>query len=995
MLLGVLGGLEVRGCPAPGPPRDRIILSALAANPRRVVAADVLADALWNDVPPRTWPKVVQGAVVRIRKALGSEAVTSVQGGYCLVIPDHELDATVFVNQIEQARQYQVSGDAARSFVEFSEALRLWRGTPFPDLADWAPGRNESIRLDEMRKMAEEERLVAGIAVGRAPDLVAEARRLADVHPERERRWIVLATALYGAGRQVEALAVIRAAGGRLRDFYGLDVGPGLAGLELSVLQQDLSLPLARVTPSGPRACPYPGLLAYGEADEALFGGRQPDVTACLDRLDAHGVLVVSGASGSGKSSLVHAGLVPELRRRGHDIVIAGPEIRTAESLADEQASAPDGTVLIVDQFEERFRREDAAAAARFLDAAADWAEKGRVVLGVRSDHLDVIATSTRFAGAAVGGIHLVGSLQASSLRDAIETPARRTGLLLEAGLVDLVISDVEGEPGGLPLLSHALRATWEASEHDLLTIEEYRRTGGVREALVRTAESLWADLDVGQREAARNLFMRLVAIVGHGPPVAVHLSRAAIDRRADVVEVLDRFVGARLVTADGDTVTIGHALLGTAWPRLGEWLAEQDDTQARIEHLQISARGWDSSGRPRSELYGGQRLARTIEWRASTRPILEPVEEAFLDASTGRRRMVSRRRSVVAGAFAAAAVAAVVLVTDDGISRPTIASTDEWIAFTRPDESGLGNIFLARPDGSDEHALLSGRPIDEANLEKPDWSPDGSQLAFEALGTGVGIPDASVWVVDVDGSSLEQVAACGGDPCRQYSEPAWSPDGGSLAIVRWDVHSSGECCVSALEVLDLATNTRRTVFESTIDTVSQTIEVSYSPTWSPDGGEIAFGLERYGIVDPFPFESSRIAAVPTDVAAEPAVRFVTEASLNAWHPDWNPGDDRIVFSTMNPDQFPAGARSEIYSVRSDGSQLRRLTDSQGAGSDRYITPTWSPDGNEILLAIGRQGAGVPISRKIPAVLAGSGGAPQPIGDLRGNDVTLRPVTSP
>jgi Tol biopolymer transport system component/DNA-binding SARP family transcriptional activator len=991
VLLGVLGGLEVRGSPAPGPPRDRVVLSALAANPRRVVAADVLAEALWNDVPPRTWPKVVQGAVVRIRRALGSEAVTSIQGGYRLEISDHELDATVFVHQVDRARRHQASGDAARAFVEFGEALRLWRGTPFPDLADWAPGRNESIRLDEMRKLAEEERLVAGIAVGRAPDLVAEARRLAEAHPERERRWTVLATALYGAGRQVEALGVIREAGGRLRDFYGLDSGPELAGLELSVLQQDLNLPLARVTPSGPQTCPYPGLLAYGEADEALFGGRQPDISACLDRLDARGVLVVSGASGSGKSSLVHAGLVPELRRRGHHIVIAGPDVHTAESLANECASAPEGAVLIVDELEERFRREDVAVAG-FLDAAADWAESGRVVLGVRSERLDVIATSPRFAGAAVGGIHLVGTLHAASLRDAIETPARRTGLLLEAGLVDLVISDVDGEPGGLALLSHALRATWEASEHHLLTIDGYRRTGGVREALARTAESLWTELDTGQREVARNLFMRLVATVGDGPPVAVHLSRAAIDERSDVVEVLERFVDARLVTADGDTVTIGHALLGTAWPRLGEWLADQDDTRDRIEHLQISARGWDSSGRPRSELYRGQRLARTVEWRARTHPILEPVEKVFVDASVGRRRRLLRRSSVVAGAFGVVGVAAV-LFPDDGVRRPTITPTEEWIAFTRPDESGLGNIFLARPDGSDEHALLSGRPIADANLEKPDWSPDGSQLAFEALGTGMGNPGVSVWVVDVDGSSLEQVAACSADPCLQYSEPVWSPDGGSLAMVRWDVHSSGECCVSSIEVLDLTTDTRRVVFESTIDVASQTIEVAYSPTWSPDGSEIAFGSERYGLVDPFPFESSRIAVIPADATGETAVRFVTDASMNAWHPDWNPVDNRIVFSTMNPDQFPVGARSEIYEIRSDGSELRRLTDSRRAGSDRYLTPTWSPDGTEILMAVGREGAGSPISRKIPAVLAGTGGVPQPIGDLSGNDVTLRPVT--
>lgn len=991
MLLGVLGPLELRGDAAPGPPRDRVILSALVVRRGSVVPADVLADALWNESPPRTWPKVVQGSVVRLRKTLGADAVGSVQGGYRLDLPAGQLDLDVFQERIEQARMHQASGDHARAFVEFGDALRLWRGTPLPDALDWPPGCDESRRLDELHQKAEEDRVETGVAIGRARDLVAEARRLADEHPERERRWIVLATALYGAGRQVEALDVVREATSRLRDFYGLDPGPDLAELELSMLRQDGSLPRSLATPTASLECPYPGLLAYSEDDASLFAGRDDDICACLERLEHHAVLVVSGASGSGKSSLVHAGLVPALRGLGREIVVVGAEARTAASLEALRPTDDTPAVLVIDQFEERFPGDATGEAAQFLDAAAAWADTGTVVLVVRSDHLHSIAVSSRFASYATGGIHLVGPLSGAALRRAIEHPARQSGLLLESGLMEVLAADIDGEPGGLALLSHALRATWEAGDRDLLTISRYRATGGVREALARTAESVWSELDPDQRRAARSLLLRLATRTGDGPPVAAQLSRRAIAGRRDVEAVLDRLVTARLVTADGDTVTVAHAMLATAWPRLNGWLDDTAAERERIEHLRVSAHGWKSSGRPRSELYRGQRLARTLAWRADMRPVLEPLETTFLDASASRRHVGRRRLSTVVVVLAVIASVAV-LTARHHDTTPTVADGEEWLVYTRPDDTGIGNLFLARPDGSDEHALLDQRVTDNEEIHHPDWSPNGDRVAFEALGVNPGPAEATVWVANADGSSPTNVAKCERDPCLQFYEPVWSPDGNSLAMIRGDLYSDGSCCTSHLEVLDLATGERRVVFEVVEEPDVQTYDAVYSPTWSPDGTELAFELEQRALTDPYPIIDSRIAVVSALQTAPQQPRFVTDPSLNAWHPDWHPTDDRIVFSTQNPDRFPTGARSELYEVRADGSGLRQLTVSARDGRDRYITPTWAPDGTEITLSIARLGSGEAIVRKVPALLPAEGGTPVAIGDLRGNDVRLRPI---
>ena len=322
----------------------------------------------------------------------------------------------------------------------------------------------------------------------------------------------------------------------------------------------------------------------------------------------------------------------------------------------------------------------------------------------------------------------------------------------------------------------------------------------------------------------------------------------------------------------------------------------------------------------------------------------------------------------------------------------PIVADREEWLVYTRPDDTGIGTLFVARPDGPDEHPLLSRRVVDSAELHHPDWSPDGARVAFEALSGNPGTPPATVWIADADGSSPTNVAECEHDPCRQFSEPVWSPDGTELAMVRFDVYSDGTCCTSHLETLNLASGARRVVFEVTERAAVTTYDVVYSPTWSPDGTELAFSLYRYETEDPYRFIESQIGIVSALKAAPQQPRFITDPSLNAWHPDWHPTDDRIVFSTQDPDLFPTSARSDLYEVLTDGSGLRQLTDSRRDGFDRYIYPTWTPNGTEIVLSVGRAGSGGGIVRKDPALLPAAGGTPRAIGDLHGVGVRLRPV---
>ena len=242
--------------------------------------------------------------------------------------------------------------------------------------------------------------------------------------------------------------------------------------------------------------------------------------------------------------------------------------------------------------------------------------------------------STTTFAALAERGLHLVKPLTGDSLRQAIEGPAAAAGLRLEAGLVDLLVRDCEGEPGALPLLSHALAETWQRRDGRVLTVEAYRATGEIRGAVARSADRLYESLPAEQRPKLRSMLLRLVAPSPDGEPVRSRVATRGLGGDADRDRVLGLLVRARLVTTEEDSVELAHEALARAWPRLRSWLDEDAAGQRILRHLSTAADGWESLGRPTTELYRGARLEAALEWRAATSPDLTDHESAFLDAS-------------------------------------------------------------------------------------------------------------------------------------------------------------------------------------------------------------------------------------------------------------------------------------------------------------------------------------------------------------------------
>lgn len=611
---------------------------------------------------------------MQLRRALGGDAIVTASGTYRLAVPDDDVDLACFEHAVGHARETLAVGHADRAAHEAADALALWRGPPFAELGDWAPAVAEATRLEGVREQAEDLYLEAMIGAGRAGEITEVAGRLAERAPFREGRWVLLARALYVAGRQADALAAVARLRAVLRTELGIDPSPAVTDLERAILLQDRALDvLPAVDPAGP--CPWPGLLAYQPEDAETFFGREDDILGCLTRLEKVGALVVAGVSGSGKSSLVRAGVVPRLGAAR--VITPGPHPRDALGDIDP------GTALVVDQAEEAVTLcSDRVEAGEFFQRLSQ--HTAQVIVVTRSDHLEALSAFDGFVAILERALFIVRPLDEPGLREVIEGPSRQAGIRLEPGLVELLVRDCGGELAALPLLSHVLVATWQRLEGNTLTVAGYRDSGGVREAVARTAEGVYAGLDPQDRRRVRALFLRLVTNDG-GDPVRLTVPRSTVPDHA----IVDRLVAERLLglTENGD-LQLAHEALAQHWPRLIRWLDEDRDGQRVLRHLSAEAVEWDRLGRAPEALYRGIRLDTALEWADTHDHDLTDLEREFLEVSQAhadeelrrtcdllatQRRAYSRLRlalGAVAILLVAAVVASVVSLHQTGTAR-------------------------------------------------------------------------------------------------------------------------------------------------------------------------------------------------------------------------------------------------------------------------------------------------------------------------------------
>lgn len=737
--------------------------------------------------------------------------------------------------------------------------------------------------------------------------------------------------------------------------------------------------------PSGPRPNPYKGLRAFDEPDAADFFGRDGVVSEVVSRLAEPGLAgrfaLVVGASGSGKSSIVRAGLLPAVRRgavpgsEAWFVATMAPGKAPFEELADalrlvsvgdadrlvtELAAGDSGLhrvirrlvppggelLLVVDQLEELFTLAPDDQQRRFLDALVHSVStpesRLRVVATLRADFYDRPLGVGSLAGLTGDATVAVGVMSAAEIESAVVGPAERVGVTVEPALVAELVGAVVHEPAALPSLQFTLTELADRSPDGALTLDAYRDLGGVEGAIAARAEDLYLSLAPDARLGVRRMFEQLLVVGPEGEPTR---RRALL---ADVTAALpgngagglDRIVEvwaqARLLTLDhhpdsrAPTVEVAHEALLREWPRLRDWVAEDRTDLAALAHLRDAAAGWEALDRDPGGLYRGTRLDSALHVAGDRGRVLPPGERAFLDASRagrdGERRREVRRLRRLRLQLVVLAVALVVSL-------------------------GAGTVAVGQRDrASDQGDLAEARELAAAAEANLDVDPERSVLlALEALDRAPGdarLQDAEQALHDAVTTSRATVRVTGAG-----GAVAWSPDGTQVASAAPD---------GALELTDAMTGDP---LQTLTGHDARANGVTFSPdgallgTTGEDGSAIVWDLATGDVLHRLESPAGRDAMAPS---------FSPDGSLfaAAW---WNEGLVRVldlgsgrvarevtaVDHPVSTSFDPQGAR---MAVAWSGGAVMVVDARTGEVVTELDTPAsfdaaWSPDGGSIAVA--------------------------------------------
>ncbi|MFO7537016.1 MAG: protein kinase, partial [Chloroflexota bacterium] len=439
---------------------------------------------------------------------------------------------------------------------------------------------------------------------------------------------------------------------------------------------------------------PYKGLRPFEEADAARFFGRETLVEQLLARMAGSRFLAVVGPSGSGKSSVVKAGLLPALRRGAlpdsdgwfiSEMVPGTHPLKELEAALFRVAVNPPETLLpllgederglaravkrilpatgtelllLVDQFEEIFTLvTDEAQRHFFLNslaaAVADVRGRLRLVITLRADFYDRPLMYQTFGELMRQYTAAVVPSSKEDLAAAIRRPAQQVGVRVEDDLQAEMVADVYDRPGALPLLQYALTELFERRESGRMTLAAYEAVGRVSGALSQRAETLYRQLSEQEQLAARQLFLRLVALGEAGQVTRRRVARSELEAirlageeaAAAVNRILDLYGRYRLLTFDHDpatrvpTVEVAHEALLTAWTRLREWIEVGGEDLRQQRRLRRWALEWQEAGREPGLLLRSARLEQMAGWAAQTDLALSASEQAYLETSIAARQ--------------------------------------------------------------------------------------------------------------------------------------------------------------------------------------------------------------------------------------------------------------------------------------------------------------------------------------------------------------------
>jgi WD40 repeat protein len=612
----------------------------------------------------------------------------------------------------------------------------------------------------------------------------------------------------------------------------------------------------ARVVPgeaTDPVVCPYKGLATFDAGDAEYFFGREQLVADLVARLVGAPLLAVVGPSGSGKSSAVRAGLLPALAggvlpgSDGWEQALMRPGAHPLAELHRALGQLRHGRgVLVVDQFEELFtacRDEDERAEFVATLTRTAHADAATVVLALRADFYGRCAAYPDLSALLGANQVLVGPMSRDELWRVIERPAQRVGLSVEPELLHVLLNDVEGQPGALPLLSTALLELWRLRQGRRLRLGAYDHSGGVQGAVARLAEDAYLSLEPAQQPVARRVLLRLA---GEGEGGAVVRRRAAMSELAGAEEVVTRLADRRLLTTGDGAVEVAHEALLREWPRLRGWLEEDVQGRRLHRHLTDDALTWSADGRDPGALYRGARLSGALEWRAAHEAELNETERAFLEAGRRAAERAQRRLLLVLGGvsllLAAAVVAGVIALDQRGQARSDaqLAEAQRLGALALSEPALDRSLLLAREAVAIHDSPAMRDTVLAALLRSPAalrvMRGDGGRMISVAArpdGKAIVAGDNQGRVISFDSSGRRLAPRY--DTGRAVQALRFSPDGSRLAV------ATGEEFDGELDILDA--KTLRPIARHRMPELSEPLHVI---AFSPDSRALVASYARF-----------------------------------------------------------------------------------------------------------------------------------------------------
>jgi WD40 repeat protein/basic membrane lipoprotein Med (substrate-binding protein (PBP1-ABC) superfamily)/DNA-binding SARP family transcriptional activator len=849
------------------------LFAYLALNAGLTHRREKLYGMFWPDSSDENARGYLRSALWRIRKSFDE---AEIPWGDILDITD--IDATLKKDaalQIDADRILERGGKDSWTFEQLSEILALYEGELLPGFYDeWVVLERERIHA------AYEQKMRALLDISLASQLWEEALEWGErwiaqgFAPEAAYQALMIAHA--GLGDSSSAVVVYRRCQENLGRELGVEPSDELRALRdqlsrgempaLASLAPKLDSPAIEDLPPVPGESPYKGLAFFDTADAGLFFGRESLTARLVRHLQENRFLaIVVGASGSGKSSLVRAGLIPALKRGTRlpdgtdtppgssdwEVHVLNPGAHPLETLAlhltqahesleatntliadfrrqprnlhlalrrlSEASGAP-RVLLVIDQFEEVFTlcRDDKERRAfiRNLMAAVDPENDGptTVIITLRADFYSHCAEFPKLRQALTSHQEYIGAMSTEELRRAIEQPAKQGGWVFQSGLIDLLIRDVRGEPGALPLLSHALLETWKHRRGRTMTLKGYAESGAIRGAIARTAEAVIRAMDPMQRQIARGIFIRLTEL---GAETQDTRRRALLtelvtpgDQEATTREVLNTLAEARLVTLGEGTAEVAHEALIREWPTLRTWLEEDRQGLLLHRHLTEAAQEWEARGRDAADLYRGARLAQASEWAADHGSDINPLEGAFLAASQDQAAQETAERKAQQARELEAAQKLADAERQRANEQRRSSQRLRWFAAALSVMLLIALVAagfaLQQRNRAESEALASrSRELASAATVQLDRDPELSALlsleaVSEAQASGFDVPRQVEEVLRQSVMGLRTELVLAGHKDRVY-DAAYSPDGTQIATASgdgyvriWDA-SSGE----------------------------------------------------------------------------------------------------------------------------------------------------------------------------------------------------------